>query len=98
MYKKKSNLKSIKVFGFSAFVHVEKSFRGKIDRNHEKILLLRSSDNSTSYLLGIPNGKGIPKVVRKSRKVSFNENEKFIEVKEMREEVVNKHQSDGGRN
>ena len=37
-------------------------------------------------------------MVRKSRNVSFNENEKFIEDKEMREEVVNKHQSDGGRN
>ena len=38
MYKKKPNLKSINVFGFSAFVHVEKSFRGKIDRNPEKRL------------------------------------------------------------
>ena len=31
MYKKKPNLDSNKVFGCSAFVHVEKGFRGKID-------------------------------------------------------------------
>ena len=55
-----------------------------------------SSDNSMSYLVGIPNDKGIFKV-RKSRNATFNENEMFIEVKEMKEEIVNKHQSDGDR-
>ena len=36
MYKKKTNLESIKVFGCSAFVHDEKSFRGTIDRTSKK--------------------------------------------------------------
>ena len=35
--------------------------------------------------------------VRKSRNVTFNENEMFIEVTEMKEEIVNKRQSDGDR-
>ena len=59
MYKKKPNLESIKVFGCSAFVHVEKSFRGKIDRTSQKRISLRSSDTSKTYLVGIPNDKGI---------------------------------------
>ena len=36
MYKKKPNLDFIKVFGSSAFVHFEKSFRGKNDRTSQK--------------------------------------------------------------
>ena len=35
MYKKKPSLESIKVFDYSAFVHVEKSLRGKIDRTSQ---------------------------------------------------------------
>ena len=35
--------------------------------------------------------------VRKSRNVTFNENKMFNEVKEMKEEIVNKHQSDSDR-
>ena len=96
MYKKKPNLESIKVFGCSAFVHVEKNFRGKIDRTSQKGIFLGSSDNSKTYLVGTPNDKGIFKV-RKSRNVTFNENEMFIEVKEKKEEIVNKHHSDGDR-
>ena len=100
MYKKRPNLESIKVFGCSAFVHVEKIFveifRGKIDRTSQKRIFLGSSDNSKSYLVGIPNDKGVFKV-RKSRNVTFNENEMFIEVKEKKEEIVNKHHSDGDR-
>ena len=96
MYKKKPNLESIKLFGCSAFVHVEKNFRGKIDRTSQKGIFLGSSDNSKTYLVGIPNDKGVFKV-RKSRNVTFNENEMFIEVKEKKEEIVNKHHSDGDR-
>ena len=77
MYKKKPNLESIKVFSCSAFVHVEKSFRGKIDRTSQKEIFLGSSDNSKTYLVDIPNDKGVFKV-RKSRNVTFNENEMFI--------------------
>ena len=94
IYKKKPNLESIKVFGCSAFVHVEKKFRGNIYRTSQKGILLGSSDNSKTYLVGIPNDKGVFKV-RKSRNVTFNENEMFIEVKEKMEEIVNKHHSDG---
>ena len=97
MYKKKPNLESIKVFGCSAFVHVEKIFRGKIDRTSQKEIFLGSSDHRKTYLVGIPNDKGVFKV-RKSRNVTFNENEMFIEVKEKKEEIVNKHHSDGDRN
>ena len=82
------------MFGCSAFVHVEKRFRGKIDRT-QKGIFLWSSDNSKTYLVGIPNDKRVFKV-RKSRNVTFNENEMFIEVKEMKE-IVSKHQSDGDR-
>ena len=95
MYKKKPNLESIKVFGCSAFVHVEKSFRGKIDRTSQKGIFLGSSDNSKTYLIG-RNDKKVFKI-RKSRNVTFNENEMFIEIKEMKEEIVNKHQSDSDR-
>ena len=49
-----------------------------------------------TYLVGILNEKEISKF-RKSRKVTFNETELFIEVKKMMEEIVNKHQSDGDR-
>ena len=94
MYKKKPNLESIKVFVCSAFVHVEISCRGKIDRTSQKGIFLGSSDNSKTYLVGIPNDKGVFKV-RKSRYVTFNENEMFIEVKEKKEEIFNKHHSDG---
>ena len=59
MYKKKPNLESIKVFGCSAFVHVEKNFRGKIDRTSQKGTFLGSSDNSKTYLVGTPNDKGV---------------------------------------
>ena len=58
-----------------------------------------SSDNSKTYktyLVGIPNDKGVFKV-RKSRNLTFNENQMFIEIKEMKEEIVNKHQSDSDR-
>ena len=55
-----------------------------------------SSGNSKTYLIGIRNDKGVFKV-RKSRNVTFNENEMFIKVKEMKEEIVNKHQSDSDR-
>ena len=48
------------------------------------------------YLVGIPNDKGVFKV-RKSRNVTFNENGMFIEVKGMKEELLNKHQSDDDR-
>ena len=91
--KKKPNLESIKVFGCSAFVHVAKSFRGKIDRTSQKRIFLGSSENSKTYFVGIPNDKGII-TVRKSRNVTFNKNEMFIEVKEMEKELVNKHQSE----
>ena len=57
MYKKKPNLKSTKVFGCSAFVQVEKSFQGKIDRTSQKGKFLGSSDNSKTYLVGISNNK-----------------------------------------
>ena len=96
MYKKKPNLESLQVFGCSAFVHVEKIFRGKIDRTSQKGIFLGSSDNSKTYLVGIQNDKGVFKV-GKSRNVTFNENETFIEVKEKKEEIVNKHHSDGDR-
>ena len=55
LYKKKP----IKVFGCSAFVHVEKSFRGKIDRTSQKGIFLGSSDISKTYLIGIRNYKGV---------------------------------------
>ena len=55
-----------------------------------------SSDNSKTYLIDIRNDKGVFKV-RKSWKVTFNENETFIEVKEMKVEIVNEHQSDSDR-
>ena len=55
-----------------------------------------SSDYSKTYLVGISNDKGVFKV-RKSQNVTFNENENIIEVKEMTEEIVSKHQSDGDR-
>ena len=96
MYMKKPKLESIKVFGCSTFVHVEKSFRGKIDRTSQKGIFLGSSDNSKTYLIGIRNDTGVFKV-RKSLIVTFNENEMFIEVKEMKEEIVNKRQSDSDR-
>ena len=96
MYKKKPNLESIEVFGCSAFVHVEKSFRGKIDRISRKGNFLGSSDISRTYLIGIQNEKGVFKF-RKSRNITFNEKEMFIEVKEMTEEIVNKHRSDSDR-
>ena len=70
MYKKKSILESIKVFGSSAFIHVEKGFRGKIDRTSQKFL--GSSDNGKTYLIGVRNDKGVFKV-RRSRNVTFNE-------------------------
>ena len=80
MYKKKLNLESIKLFGYSAFVHVEKNFRVKIDRTSHKGIFFRSSDNSKTYLIGIRNDKGVFKV-GKSRNVTFNESKIFIEVK-----------------
>ena len=55
-----------------------------------------SSDNSKTYLVGIPNEKGVFKA-RKSRNVTSNENEMFIEVEEMKEEIVSKHHSNGDR-
>ena len=93
---KKPNLESIKVFGCSAFVHVEKKLRGKIDKTSQKEIFLGSSDNSKTYLVGIPKVKGVFKV-RKTRNKTFNEKEMFIEVKEKKEEIVNKHHSDGDR-
>ena len=93
MYKKKPNLEAIKVFGCSVFVHVEKSFRGKIDRTSQKGIFLGSSDNSKTYLIDIRIDKEVFKV-RKSRIVTFNENKMFIEVKEKKEEIVDKHQLD----
>ena len=96
MYKKKPNLESIEVFGCSASVHVEKNFRGKIDRPSQKGVFLGSSQNSKTYLIDIRSDKGVFKV-RKSWNVTFNEHEMFIEVKEMKEEIFNKHQSDSDR-
>ena len=61
-YKKKPNLKYFKVFGCSAFVHVEKNFRGKITRTSQKGIFWGSSDCSKTLLVGIPNDKGIFKV------------------------------------
>ena len=57
MYKKKPNLESIKVFGCSAFVLVEKSFRCKVNRTSQKRMFLWSSDNSNTYLIVIRNDK-----------------------------------------
>ena len=54
------------------------------------------SDNSKTYLVDIPNDKGIVKR-RNSWNVTFNENEMFIEVKRMKEEIVNKHQSESDK-
>ena len=96
MYMKKPNLESIKLFGCSTFVHVETSFRGKIDRISQKGKFWGSSDNSMTYLVVIPNDKGFFQV-RKSWNVTFNKNELFIEVKEMKEEIVKKHQSQSDR-
>ena len=76
MYKKKPNLKSIKVFCCSAFARVEKFFGGKIDKVLKKECFLVSSDNSKTYFVSIPNDKGIFKI-RKSRNVTFNKNETF---------------------
>ena len=75
---------------------LKKLFGGKIDRTFQKGIFLGSSEKSKTYLIGIRNDKGVFKV-RKSRNVTFNENEMFIEVKEMKEEIVNKHQSDSDR-
>ena len=75
--KKKPNLESIKVFCCSAFVLVEKSFGGKIDRiSQKKECFLVSSDNSKTYSVDIPNDKGIFKL-RKPRNVTFNKHEIF---------------------
>ena len=90
------NLTSIKLFGCSTFVHIEKNFRGKIDRTSQKGIFLGSSDNGKIYLVDILNDKGIFKV-RKSRNISFNENDLFIEYKKSKEEIVNKHQSKSDR-
>ena len=95
-YKKKPILEAIKVFGCSVFVHVEKSFHRKIDRTSYKGIFLGSSDNSKTYLIGIRNDKEVFKV-KKSRNVTCNENKMFIEVKEKKEEIVNKHQSESER-
>ena len=80
MYKKKPNLEFIKLFGSSALVHVEKICPSKIDRTSQKGIFLESAENSKTYLIGIRNDKEVFKV-RKSRNVTFNENEMFIEVK-----------------
>ena len=54
------------------------------------------SDNSKTYLVDIPNDKGIVKR-RKSWNLTFNENEMFLEVQRMKEEIVNKHQSESDK-
>ena len=50
---------------------------------------MRSSNNTKTYLVGIPNDKENLKV-GKSRKVPFSENERITEVKQMKEGIANK--------
>ena len=54
MKNQKSNINSIKMFGCSARVHIEKKSPVKIDMASEKGSV---SNNSKDYLTGIPNDK-----------------------------------------
>ena len=64
------------MFGSTAYIHIEKSFPGKISRTPQNNLFLRSSDNSKTYLRGVKDEKGTFEVKR-SRNVTFNEQKLF---------------------
>ena len=76
MYGLKPYLESLKILGCTAYVHIEKSFRGKLDRTSQKGIFMASSDNSKLFLIGVKDEKGTFNV-SKSRNVTFNEQKRF---------------------
>ena len=52
MYNEKPNLSFVELFGFAAFMHIEKPFRKKLDQTSKKGIFLGNSDNSKCYLIG----------------------------------------------
>ena len=70
--------------GCSAFAHVEKGVRGKIDRTSQKRKILKSSVKSRTNRVDITKKQKGGPYVRKSRNVIFNEKEKYNEVNEIK--------------
>jgi len=65
-------LSYIRIFGSSAFVHINKQFRQKLDKKARKLILVGYQNESSNYRLWGPQSNKI--II--SRDVIFNEDEK----------------------
>jgi len=74
---KKPELSHIRIFGSSAFVHIDKQFRQKLDKKARKLILVRYQKESSNYRLWDPQSNKI--II--SRDVIFNKDEKQVTEK-----------------
>lgn len=67
--KRKPNLEHVRIFGSTAYIHVPKLFRGKLDNKAKKVVLVGYQGESSNYRLYDPEKKR----VSVSRDVIFDE-------------------------
>ena len=96
MYGENPNLSFIKMFGWVAYLFIEKQFRNKIDRKAKKGIFLGHALDSRTFLIRIENNRGELKKVQKIRNAGFNENNYYFRVNEQAnlEHEVNKEMSE----
>ena len=88
MYGSKPNVSFVKVFGCKAFSYIEKKFRGKLDHRDQEGIFLGFSNNSKTFIIGIPVEQGNYKIT-KTRNAKFHEDVMFCKAKNDR----NQHSS-----
>ena len=88
MYGSKPNVSFVKVFGCKAFSYIEKQFRVKLDHRAQEGIFLGFSNNSKTFIIGIPVEQGNYKIT-KTRNAKFHEDVMFCKAKNDR----NQHSS-----
>ena len=77
MYGVKPNIEFLRLFGCTSYIFIEKQFRKKLDKTAEVGVFLGFSDNSKTYIVGIPKTDGSLRIM-KSRNVKFEEEKMFM--------------------
>ena len=77
MYGVKPNTAFLRTFGCTSYIFIEKQFRKKLDKTVEVGVFLGFSDNSKTYIVGIPKTDGSLRIM-KSRNVKFEEEKKTM--------------------
>ena len=80
IYGSKPNVSLVKVFGCKAFSYIEKQFRGKHDHRAQEGIFLGFSNNSKTFIIGIPVEQGNFKIT-KTRNAKFQEDVMFCKAK-----------------